>query len=75
MAVNQGIEVDEAFVKRLLEHSEPVQLLHNKQADSAEVQHALAATSGKVGQAARILGIHRATLWRKRKRILMAETR
>jgi PAS domain S-box-containing protein len=75
MAVNQGIEVDEAFAKRLLEQTEPIQPLHNKQADSAEVKRALAATGGKVGQAARILGVHRATLWRKRKRILMAETR
>lgn len=73
MAVNQGIEVDEAFVKRLLEQSEPIQPLYNNQADSEEVKRVLAATGGKVGQAARILGVHRATLWRKRKRILMAE--
>ncbi len=75
MAVTQGAEVDEAFVKRLLEHNEPVQPLCNTQADSAEVNRALAAAGGKVGQAARILGVHRATLWRRRKHMLLAGTK
>lgn len=72
MAVTRGVEVDEAFTKRLLEHSEPVLPLCNQRADSGEVERALTAAGGNVGRAARILGIHRATLWRRRKRLLSA---
>lgn len=75
MAVTTGGEVDEAFTKRLLEHSEPVLPFYNQQADFGEIEHALAAAGGNVGQAARILGVHRATLWRRRKRILLARER
>lgn len=75
MAVSRGVEVDEAFTKRLLEYSEPVLPLCNQQADFGEVERALAAAGGNVGQAARILGVHRATLWRRRKRILLARER
>ena len=70
VAVVQGGEVDEALVKSILEYSEPVQLSYNKQTDFREVERALIAADGKVGQAAQILGVHRATLWRKRNRIL-----
>ncbi|MDP1990521.1 MAG: sigma 54-interacting transcriptional regulator [Syntrophales bacterium] len=70
VAVVQGGEVDEALVKRILEYSEPIQLSYNKQTDFRDVERALTAADGKVGQAAQILGVHRATLWRRRKRIL-----
>lgn len=75
MAVTRGGEVDEAFTKRLLEYSEPVLTLCNQQADFGEVERALAAAGGNVGRAARILGVHRATLWRRRKRVLLAGER
>jgi len=70
MAVSQGEEVDEAFAKRLLEHREQAQATFELHADPRDVERALAAAGGNMGQAARMLGIHRATLWRRRKRIL-----
>jgi PAS domain S-box-containing protein len=70
MAVTRGTEVDEAFAKKLLEHSESLLLLCNQKANFEEIERALAATGGNMGQAARILGVHRATLWRRRKSLL-----
>ena len=73
MAVSQGEEVDELFAKRLLEHREQAQPIFDPHSDPREVERALAAAGGNMGRAARILGIHRATLWRRRKRILPSE--
>ena len=70
MAVTQGEEVDESFTKRLLEHREQEQPVYNPHSDPKEIERVLAAAGGNMGQAARILGVHRATLWRRRKRIL-----
>jgi len=70
MAVIQGEEVDEAFAKRLLEHREQAPTVYNPHSDPKEIERALTAAGGNMGQAARILGVHRATLWRRRKRIL-----
>lgn len=70
MAVTRGTEVDEAFAKRLLERSEPGSPPDHQRTNIGEIEHALAATGGNRGKAAQMLGIHRATLWRRRKRLL-----
>lgn len=74
MAVTQAGEVDEEFTKRLLEYREPVQPLYNGRENAGDIERALKETGGNLGRAARILGIHRATLWRKRKRMLLTGT-
>lgn len=73
MAAPKWGEIDEEFTKKLLEYREPVEPFFNGREDSEDIKRALEAAEGNVEKAARFLGVHRSTFWRKRKRILLAE--
>ena len=59
---------DESFVRLLLDQSKTIpagaKLSHTQRIKSALIQ-----SSGSINHAAKILGVHRSTLWRRRKRI------
>jgi len=65
--VHAGKAVNEAVLSRLMEYREPAPRLHNRP-DAEDIERAIAEARGKVSRAAEILGVHRATLWRKRRR-------
>jgi transcriptional regulator with PAS, ATPase and Fis domain len=69
--VRTGRSVDAAFLAHMLEHrrQDPVRPQRNGTADREEIERALARAGGKIGRAAEILGVHRATLWRKCRRL------
>lgn len=60
---------DAAEVARLMECDEPTRPPQGAEAGREGVEWALAEAQGSVGRAAEILGVHRATLWRRRKRL------
>jgi transcriptional regulator with PAS, ATPase and Fis domain len=60
--------VDEEFVKLAMEYRDEATPVPTKPLDAEEIEHALNVAEGKIGKAARLLGIHRATLWRRRRR-------
>lgn len=75
MATPKEGDIDEEFTKKLLEFREPVQTVYTGRENSEDIKRALEAAGGNVGKAAHLLGVHRATLWRRRKRILLTEIR
>jgi transcriptional regulator of acetoin/glycerol metabolism len=60
--------VDEEFVKLAMECRDEARPVPAKPLDAEELERALFEAGGKIGRAARSLGIHRATLWRRRRR-------
>ena len=67
--------VDAAFLTRLMEYRESTQTLHSGPRGMEDIERALAQAGGKITRAAEILGIHRATLWRKCKRLSEVKNR
>ncbi|RJR39662.1 MAG: sigma-54-dependent Fis family transcriptional regulator [Desulfobacteraceae bacterium] len=66
--VHAGKSVDAAVLSRLMAYSEPACAIRTGKTGLKDIESAIAQAGGKVSKAAEILGIHRATLWRKRKR-------
>jgi transcriptional regulator with PAS, ATPase and Fis domain len=64
-----GKSVDAGFLSRLMESAEPTHPTPVDARSLGDVEWALAEARGSVRRAAEILGIHRATLWRRRKRL------
>jgi transcriptional regulator with PAS, ATPase and Fis domain len=62
-----GKPVDAAFLSNLMESAEPMRLVPAGSRGKADVEWALTEARGSVRRAAEILGVHRATLWRRRK--------
>jgi len=73
--VHTGKIVDAAFLTHLMEYREPTQRLHSGPRGMEDIERALAQAGGKITRAAEILGVHRATLWRKCKRLSQAKNR
>jgi DNA-binding NtrC family response regulator len=73
--VHTGKTVDAAFLTHLMEYRESTRPLRSGPRDMEEIERALAQAGGKITRAAEILGVHRATLWRKCKRLSQAENR
>jgi len=67
--VHAGKAVDKALLTRLMEYRESTRPLHLRPRDMEDIELALAQAGGKINRAAEILGVHRATLWRRRKRL------
>jgi transcriptional regulator with PAS, ATPase and Fis domain len=63
-----GGVVDKDFVKLAMESRDEARPAAVKPPYVEEIEHALNEAEGKIGKAARLLGIHRATLWRRRRR-------
>lgn len=68
IVVHAGKGVDAAALSRLMEYCEPAGALCRGSMGMKDIEGAIAQAGGKMSKAAEILGIHRATLWRKRKR-------
>jgi transcriptional regulator with PAS, ATPase and Fis domain len=60
--------VDEEFVKLAMEYRAEARPVPAKHPDMEDIERALLESGGRVGGAARLLGIHRATVWRRRRR-------
>jgi transcriptional regulator with PAS, ATPase and Fis domain len=73
--VHTGKTVDAAFLTHLMEYRESTQPLRSGPTGMEEIERALAQAGGKITRAAEILGVHRATLWRKCKRLSQAKDR
>ena len=73
--VRTGRTVDAAFLAHLLECRESPRPPRRGPAGMEDVERALAQAGGKIGRAAEILGVHRATLWRKCRRSRLGEER
>ncbi|OPY85326.1 MAG: Propionate catabolism operon regulatory protein [Smithella sp. PtaU1.Bin162] len=58
---------DESFVRRLLDQAGTLPVAPKFSRDE-RIKNALAKSGGKIDQAAKILGVHRSTLWRRLKR-------
>jgi PAS domain S-box-containing protein len=67
--------VDAAFLTHLMEYRESTRPLSIGPRGMEDIERALAQAGGKISRAAEILGIHRATLWRKCKRLSQAKNR
>ena len=72
--VHAGKTVDAAFLTNLMEYRESTRSLRSGQMGIEEVERALAQAGGKITLAAEILGVHRATLWRRCKRLADAKS-
>jgi len=70
--VHAGKALDKALLTRLMEYRESTRALHLRPRDMEDIELALAQAGGKINRAAEILGVHRATLWRRRKRLSQA---
>jgi transcriptional regulator with PAS, ATPase and Fis domain len=75
VVVSAGNTVDAAFLSHLMEYAEPTRSLRVGSKSGEEIEWALVEARGNVNRAAEILGIHRATLWRKRKRLSRVKSR
>ncbi|MCX5733382.1 MAG: sigma 54-interacting transcriptional regulator [candidate division NC10 bacterium] len=75
VVVRTGNSVDAAFLSHLMEYAEPTRPLRVGSKGGEEIEWALVEARGNVNRAAEILGIHRATLWRKRKRLSRVKSR
>jgi len=73
--VHTGKAVDAAFLTHLMEYRESTRPLSIGPRGMEDIERALAQAGGKISRAAEILGIHRATLWRKCKRLSQAKNR
>jgi transcriptional regulator with PAS, ATPase and Fis domain len=73
--VHTGKTVDAAFLTHLMEYRESTQPLRSGPRGMEDIERALAQAGGKIIRAAEILGVHRATLWRKCKRLSQAKNR
>lgn len=73
--VHTGKAVDAAFLTHLMEYRESTRPLSIGPRGMEDIERALAQAGGKISRAAEILGIHRATLWRKCKRLSQAKIR
>jgi PAS domain S-box-containing protein len=73
--VHTGKAVDAAFLTHLMEYRESTRPLRIRPRGMEDIERALAQAGGKISRAAEILGIHRATLWRKCKRLSQAKNR
>jgi PAS domain S-box-containing protein len=73
--VHTGKAVDAAFLTHLMEYRESTRPLRIGPRGMEDIERALAQAGGKISRAAEILGIHRATLWRKCKRLSQAKNR
>jgi PAS domain S-box-containing protein len=71
--VHTGEAVDATFVTHLMEYRESPRPLRIGPKGTEDIERALAQAGGKISRAAEILGIHRATLWRKCKRLSQAK--
>ncbi len=70
LAVNSEGVIDEPLVKSILEYREESTVPLKFSDHDADIRRALVQSGGSISQAAEILGIHRATLWRRLKRLL-----
>jgi PAS domain S-box-containing protein len=73
--VHAGKTVDAVFLTHLMEYRESMQPPRSGPTDVEEIERALAQAGGKITRAAEILGVHRATLWRRCKRFSQAKNR
>ncbi len=65
--VHTGKTVDSAFLTHLMEYRDSTRPPRSGPGGMEDIERALAQAGGKITRAAEILGVHRATLWRKRK--------
>ena len=73
--VRTGRTVDASFLTHLLEYRESERPPRSGPAGKEEIERALSQAGGRIGRAAEILGVHRATLWRKCKRLSRAKSK
>jgi PAS domain S-box-containing protein len=71
--VHTGNPVDAAFLTHLMEYRESTRPPRVGPKDMEDIERALAQAGGKITRAAEILGVHRATLWRRCKRLSRGE--
>ena len=71
--VRTGKTVDAAFLTHLVEYRESTRPLRSGPGGMEDIERALAQAGGKITRAAEILGVHRATLWRKCKRLSLVK--
>jgi len=73
--VHTGKTVDAAFLTHLMEYRESTRPLRSGSRSVEDIERALAQAGGKITRAAEILGVHRATLWRKCKLLSQVKNR
>ena len=73
--VHTGKTVDAAFLTHLMEYWDSTQPLGSGLKGREDIERALAQARGKIIRPAEILGVHRATLWPKCKRLSQAKNR
>jgi PAS domain S-box-containing protein len=73
--VHTGKTVDAAFLTHLMEYRESARPPRGGSRDVEDIERALALAGGKITRAAEILGVHRATLWRRCRRLSAAKGR
>jgi PAS domain S-box-containing protein len=69
IVVRAGHPVDVSVLSQLMDCQMPIST-QDETRTAKDVEWALAAVQGKVGRAAELLGIHRATVWRRRRKAL-----
>ncbi len=67
--VHRGKVVEASMLSLLMEYSKSTPPLRIGLSGMEDIERAMAQAGGKMNRAAEILGIHRATLWRRRKRL------
>jgi DNA-binding NtrC family response regulator len=73
--VHTGNPVDAVLLSRLMEYYDPARPLRVRPRGREDIERALVQAGGKMSRAAQLLGIHRATLWRKCKRLSLQNDR